>query len=533
MGTSEAYGDIVAFLSTHDSCCGPNFDRENCGYPGALCTNCTGVREANWKNISDHNPHTPDNFTFIYCPINTNYYGPCGRQAHCESQVISEAVWDLATNPQYGLPSRGIDQTTSWQIAETLFYLSRPTAGQAFSCISDASMRGCNGVSWFSTFRVVDDNDGNLSNGTPHAAAIFDSFNAHKIACLAVNNNNSSTCPNLAKPSLTATSSGGKVYLNWTFTTNDRSYKILRNEISVTSGYAKLATVSPPLHAYQDTQVANGIRYYYSVQAQSLNSSCSSPLATPVSITPVFSSFSISGFIRKDIHTPEPDVTVTADPGWAVTDENGMFTITDLPGDSSEYVVVPTKTCTAFTPSYTRLALKDADLAINYLSFQATSGCTLCFQELEQKLAKCSEGLGCPQTAFADYKVCLHQATQNASSMMNGAELLSVNYARAKGQPETETSTFTVTKEGDYFLNLINGDSVDNSARVSSAVVDLLPFGSIFKPKDFNKNVHLLVKPVHLLPGDYTLSVELRSQPGAFATIVISDKDFSLFPELP
>jgi len=63
--------------------------------------------------------------------------------------------------------------------------------------------------------------------------------------------------------------------------------------------------------------------------------------------------------------------------------------------------------------------------------------------------------------------------------------------------------------------------------------INLEPYGNLFKPSDFNKNVFELKKEIHLLPGNYTLNAILRSKPGSYITIVMSNKDVFSFSELP
>ena len=106
----------------------------------------------------------------------------------------------------------GLDQATAWNLADKLWYKSRlGSGGNAYNCALPDS-DGCSAGSWFHKLRVIDDNDGNLTNGTPHAAAIFAAFDRHKIACGAASdasNQNTSTCAVLQAPTLSATAGSG------------------------------------------------------------------------------------------------------------------------------------------------------------------------------------------------------------------------------------------------------------------------------------------------------------------------------------
>lgn len=202
---SEAYGDITALLATRASCVGRGFYKTgNCGGYGNPCLSCTGIRDQDWNQRANHTPSTPEGFIAGCDPG----FGPCGKEEHCEGYLAGETIWDLSVRD---LPAAGIDQTTAWQLVDRLWYKSRQgSGGNAYSCGSPASTRSCSATSWFSKLRVIDDDDGNLANGTPHAAAIFAAFNRHNIPCGAAGdpaNQSTTTCPSLAAPVVTATPS--------------------------------------------------------------------------------------------------------------------------------------------------------------------------------------------------------------------------------------------------------------------------------------------------------------------------------------
>jgi hypothetical protein len=52
-----------------------------------------------------------------------------------------------------------------------------------YGCGAPANTRSCAATTVMQQLRVTDDDDGNLANGTPHAAAIFSAFNRHNITC--------------------------------------------------------------------------------------------------------------------------------------------------------------------------------------------------------------------------------------------------------------------------------------------------------------------------------------------------------------
>jgi hypothetical protein len=277
---SEAYADVVAIIQERRSCVGRGFFASGkCSGYGDSCLECTGIRDMDWDKRVRHTPATPANFTAANCGGGG---GPCGREVHCESYVPSEAVFDLAFRD---LPASGLDPDSSWQLAEKLFYKSRQgSGGAAFNCSLPAS-DGCNVSSWFTKLRTADDDDGNLSNGTPHGAAIFAGFSRHAIACGAASdpsNQSTSSCPGLAAPVLTATSGQGSVTLSWAEVPGAASYLVLRNDVACAYSSNVIATVAAPATSYVDDNLPTGFAVFYRVQAQGTNTACESAVSACV-----------------------------------------------------------------------------------------------------------------------------------------------------------------------------------------------------------------------------------------------------------
>jgi hypothetical protein len=378
VGSSESYADINALLTTHQSCIGVNFiPGQQCSGYGNACTNCTGIRDADYtKHTYSTSPATPAqlaNTSGFHCSKDSSYPGPCGYEGHCESYIMSEVGWDLAARD---LPAAGIDANTSWFIVDRLFYLSRPTSTDAYSCPSITTTNGCGTGNWFSTFRVVDDDDGNLSNGTPHAAAIYAAFNRHAIACSTAVNTNSTTCPSIGQPVLTATAGSGQVALSWTAATNASKYLVLRNEFSPSSGMVIVATVTGT--SYTDTAVAPNITYYYSVQAVGASNSCAGALAAVKSATPTGgtppATYSISGTVTSG-GTGLSGVTVAAGGASATTSSTGGYTISGLANGT--YTVTPSLAGYTFSPASTSVTINGASqTGIDFTAAAAPGGDT-------------------------------------------------------------------------------------------------------------------------------------------------------------
>ena len=279
-GTGEAYGDVTAALQLHDSCIGPGFLGSNCGGYGDACTACTGVRDIDFAKHASNTPATVSNFTQVRCGTGG---GPCGREVHCESYVASEAIWDLANRD---LPSPGTG--SAWTTVDRLWYLSRGTAGAAFACTASGTFtsNGCNTGSWWKTMRAVDDDDGNLTNGTPHSCNLFAAFNRHGIACTTDAGANTCFrgCTPPATPTLTLTPGNNSVTLGISGSTG--VFDVFRNELGCNNGFTKVVNDTSAA-SVTDTGVANGTTYFYQVVAQpSGNEACGSTPSTCLSVVP-------------------------------------------------------------------------------------------------------------------------------------------------------------------------------------------------------------------------------------------------------
>jgi fibronectin type 3 domain-containing protein len=199
---------------------------------------------------------------------------------HCESYVTSESIYDLAVRD---LPASGLDAASSWQLAERLWYASRPgSGGPIYNCALPTG-DSCNVGSWYNQMRMEDDDDGDLSNGTPNGAAIYAAFARHEIACGEVDdpeNQSLSACPNLEAPVLTVEGVNGAVELSWDPVPGAADYLVFRTELGCDYSQNVIATVAAPATSYTDDGVPNGLALDYRVQARAATSTCESPVST-------------------------------------------------------------------------------------------------------------------------------------------------------------------------------------------------------------------------------------------------------------
>ncbi|HEX4960709.1 MAG TPA: hypothetical protein VF173_07705 [Thermoanaerobaculia bacterium] len=284
LGTSESYGDFTAALQLHDSCVGRGFLGSNCSGYGDPCTSCTGVRDIDWTQHASGVPHTVANFTQLRCPSGGGGAGPCGKEGHCESYVPSEALWDLAN---LDLPSPG--SPAAWLVVDRLWYLSRSTATRAFSCTPGTTFtsNGCNTGSLWKTFRAVDDDDGNLANGTPHSCALFAAFNRHGIAC--TTDAGASTCfPGCtapANPVLTVTTDpSGHLEIDWPSQGAGVVFDVFHSVAGCKSAFTKATNDTSSTSV--SVAGASGVTQAYQVVAQPVGNESCGAASNCIEVTP-------------------------------------------------------------------------------------------------------------------------------------------------------------------------------------------------------------------------------------------------------
>ena len=302
-GSGETVGDWTASLATHLSCIGSGFRATNCGGYGNACTSCTGVRDIDWAKHTANVGSTVQNFTQTTCPQPSaqrpNYVGPCGlnaigtgvltnkREGHCESYISSQALWDLANRD---LPSPGTGG--AWSISDRLWYLTRATTTSFFTCNTVPATwtsDGCAAGTLFRTFRVADDDDGNLANGTPHGGAIFAAFNRHNIACASDPGSNTTfaACTIPTPPALSLVPSNNTMQLSWTSSGAGVVYDVYRNELDCNAGFVKIANDVSALNL-TDNGVANTFNYNYQIIAHPTGTeACGAPPSNCASAVPI------------------------------------------------------------------------------------------------------------------------------------------------------------------------------------------------------------------------------------------------------
>jgi len=411
-GTGESYGDLTATIALHSSCVGPGFLGGNCGGYGDACTACTGVRDMDFAKHVSNTPATVGNFTQVHCGFGS---GPCSREVHCESYVPSEAVWDFANRD---LPGAGTGP--AWTILDRLWYLSRNTATSSFTCHTGTNpftSDGCGTGNWWKVMRAVDDDDGNLANGTPHGGALFAAFNRHGIACPTDPGASISFagCAAPATPTLTITPGDNSAALSWT-TSGTAVYDVFRNETGCNAGFTKIVSGTAAT-SLTDTAVGNGLTYFYQVTAfPTGNEACASAPSTCISVTP----------------SSGPCVPPAAPASLTATAGAGSVALSwaSVSGASEYHVLRSTTTGGPYTPIATATGTTFTDTAV-------TGGTTYFYVVRAANSATCESGnspeASATPTATGDFTLSISPA--------------SVTVAHNGG---TATYTVTITRTGGF-----------------------------------------------------------------------------------
>ncbi|MEM7249239.1 MAG: hypothetical protein AAF533_28250, partial [Acidobacteriota bacterium] len=238
---SEGISDVIAFLSTHDPNLGPYF----------LQGNINGIRNADETVVPIKTAGNID----MECGPGP---GALGRQQHCEGGIISQTNWRMARELRVKL-----GETAGWFMAERLFFGSLPISNQYVPDLPD---------SMYDAYFVVDDDDGNLMNGTPNGETINDAFVSHEIASTPLLTD-SADCTPIPAPDITLErrvnmgTNRPQIQVTWTEVPAAVEYGLYRNESGRDTGDIQVGTFFPPATTFLDDNVAEGVTYAYRVQA--------------------------------------------------------------------------------------------------------------------------------------------------------------------------------------------------------------------------------------------------------------------------
>jgi hypothetical protein len=313
----ESIADIYGILRVVDSCFGRGFLPgvtecagliEGLGGYGDPCTACSGVRELDFAKHQSGQPHdidwvltpiaAPGGGCVGVPPLNAQV-GPCAQETHCEGMIAAETGWDLFARDLRAAPF-GYDFSTALETARRLVYLGAGPIGNWYQCAPGPSrLAGCNADGGYLNLLAVDDDNGDLVDGTPHMSAIFAAFDRHQIACLtpAVANSGCAGAP-AATPAVTVTALPQAAQLDWTAVPGAARYEVFRTEGVRGCDFGKAKIGETTGTTFTDAGLrGDGFTYYYNVRAVGTNAACAGPLSACAEVAPL-------------ARVPEPEATL-------------------------------------------------------------------------------------------------------------------------------------------------------------------------------------------------------------------------------
>ncbi len=296
-------------------------------------------------------------------PETTGCAGPLNHGCHCESSIPSQANWDLAKQlisaefggDVYRVP-QGPAEVSGWQYMDRLWYLTRDLAVSGYSATGpfpEGMTNGCTVTDWYSTYRLIDDDNGNLADGTPHADILFSAFDLHGIACGAA--------PDADQPGLRlpgADRRPGRQHLRRqragaAHLDPHRRGRPNTASCAIRSAAASASPPSPrsaaPARYFEDGEVAPGVTYYYSIQPIGQNASCYGQVSNCVTVTPAScGGVSIAPPASVTLAVPAANSVQVS---WSASAGAGSYKILRKDGDCSSNApeqAVGTSTTTSF-----------------------------------------------------------------------------------------------------------------------------------------------------------------------------------------
>jgi subtilisin-like proprotein convertase family protein len=177
----------------------------------------------------------------------------------------------------------------AFNLGSKIFYQGSGTIGSWHACTCGGSSNGCGATNAYMAWLAADDDDGNLSNGTPHMTALYNAFNRHGIACTTPTPQNSGCASGPTEaPAVTATSTlPNQIVVTWGAVPSANRYRVLRTEGFAGCDFGKAVIFEGNALTYTDNDVADDRTYSYVVQAVGVSGACAGPGSACTQATPV------------------------------------------------------------------------------------------------------------------------------------------------------------------------------------------------------------------------------------------------------
>ena len=370
--TGEATGDITSMHVLHDHVVGPYFG-----------VNGSPVRDVDSTSVGYVASPANLNSFCIICQPGQCDNGPYGHELHCEGEIYGQTQWDLS---KAFVAKHGFN--TGWQALERIYFLSLPQ--------TDTMVPG-QAQNAYGAYLAVDDDNGNLADGTPNCQQIFNAFSAHGIAGPACAGTTAG-CVRPAQPVMTVTPGNGRVILDWTASAGATNYNILRSDFSATHAYVPVGSLAGT--HFEDLTVQPGLTYYYVVEAQNAGG-CRSTIENAAAASPLPEArFTLATPILSDI--PAGNRSGFADPGESI--DLTLPLLNHLPSGTAPAAQGTLSTAdgnvTVTTSSVAYGSISPGASASGSAYRAALGGALACGQDIPFTLALSDGGTGAPITAY-------------------------------------------------------------------------------------------------------------------------------------
>ncbi len=371
-GGGEGMADVYAALRLNQACVGRGFflDGSTCsgyGDPCTMASGCTGIRSVDWADRTSGVPHT---LTWVRAN--------CGTTVHCLGAAYSETVWDLLKRD---LPTlHGMDNNTALEVTTRLTYIGAGNASGWFDRTGPApGGAGCGATQAYLQYLAADDDDGDVSNGTPHMDAIASAFDRHEIGCTPAFGGPTVTVSGCAgtpttAPVVTATTTNQGADLTWGAVAGATSYNIYRTDGEHQCDFGKELVGSTAGTMFSDSGLLNDRGYYYVVTPMGPDATCFGPASDCVeaglfgfSVTPTPQVLDVCAPTDPD---PTVDIDVTSIGGWSFT--VNLAASGEPPGTSSTFV--PNDLMPDFTSTYTLTGTDGSTTGLYTIDITGTGG---------------------------------------------------------------------------------------------------------------------------------------------------------------
>jgi trimeric autotransporter adhesin len=264
-GGGEGIADIYGSLRLNTSCVGRGFLVTGLcngyGDPCSMASGCSGVRDIDWAN---HNSGLPHTLTWSQMPA---HCGAGSGETHCNGNTYSEAVWDMYTRDFPAL--YGMDTNTSLETTTFITYIAANVVTGWYSH-AGTPHNNCSATFSYNQLLIADDDNGNLTDGTPHMTGIANAYDRLEIDCSVANGGptvQDSGCAGLptVAPVLTASGTDMGASLSWTSVGGASSYNVYRTDGIFGCDFGKTLATNTAGLGFVDSGLKNGHPYSYTV----------------------------------------------------------------------------------------------------------------------------------------------------------------------------------------------------------------------------------------------------------------------------